>query len=100
MEYKYRMLNPAPFSTESIDFKLSETHLENCVLVSPTKARDSLTYTVSMETIQDQDCSPLKGHYFQVHESFLAVYDHRINEKRCNEVYNLDSNQPIVSIKI
>lgn len=59
MEYKYQMLVP-PISTESIDFKLSETFVEYGLLQSPLKSRDSLTYTVSMETIQDRAYSPMK----------------------------------------
>ncbi len=62
MEYKYLMLNPAPFSTESIEFKLSEPFLESCALLSPNKPCESLTYSVSMETIQDHELSPSKNY--------------------------------------
>lgn len=104
MEYKYRMLNP-PHSTESIDFKLSETYLENCLLVSPAKARDSLTYTVSMETIQDHDYSPHKNYYHQFlhpcqHPSELEIESPYAGEGKTSDPYDLASHQPIVSIRI
>lgn len=58
MELKQGYLNLTPLSNISIDFKLSETHLSNQALLSPTKGRDSLTYTISMETISDHQHSP------------------------------------------
>ncbi len=51
MEYKYQML--MPFSTQSIDFKLSETHIGSNTFLSPCKGKESLTYTVSVESIPD-----------------------------------------------
>lgn len=66
MEHKQGFLNLTPFSNVSIDFKLSETHIDYSTLMSPTKAKNSLTYTISMETIQDLENSPKNqrhGHF-------------------------------------
>lgn len=40
--------------------------------MSPSRVQDSLTYTVSMETIHDYENSPLKS----LHQQYLQVVEH------------------------